>query len=295
MTDTPLTLFRSQLGILLSADATELSETDRLEMVKSAVEQYTQDKPDTRTEDVPGDGGRYYILQTILDLWSEGFSHVTKIEYPAADVSTDETPVHLEDDDYVDNYWAEVAGEQTRHLYMHAHAPAATEEMRITYTLPWQWAAAATTTDVAQAAHGLAVDDYIYLVGSTWTLATDFRQATGRVTAVADDGNFTYGDLVLNAPVQDFFAICHLAACYSCRAIATKYASATDTTITADSTAHTSRSAEFANRAEDYCSLYLRHMGLLPDAKTIQATSQFVQWETSPNWPASRQYIFHRS
>ena len=290
---TPLTLYQTQLVYLLSNDATELSSAAQLEMIKSAMETFSRDRPDKRSEDVSGDGGRYYALATILDQWVERFSRVAQVEYPAADISADETPVYLSNEDWDQDYWAEAAGVQTRYLRFPAHAPAATEEMRITYTVPWAWTASSTTTAVAQVAHGLAVDDYIVLSGSDWVTTTDARGATARVTAVADVDNFTYGLLQSNAPTGDFYAICHLAACLSCRAIATKYASATDTTINADSTAHGTRSDNFAARAEDFCQMYLRHMGLSSEAAPSKSGSSFVAWEVGPDWPANRRYIFH--
>lgn len=290
---TPLTLYQTQLVYLLSNDATELSSAAQLEMVKSAMEQYSRDKADTRAEDVTGAGTRYYALATILDQWSERFSQVTQVEYPAASIASDETPVYLEPEDWDDNYWAEASGVQTRYLRFPSHQPASTETMRITYTVPWAWSAATSTTAVAQVAHGLSVDDYIVLSGSDWVATTDARGATAQVVTVVDVDNFTYGLLQSNAPVGDFYAICNLAACHSCRAIATKYASATDTTINADSTAHSSRSAEFAARAKDFCDAYLRHMGLLTEAAPSKSGSQFVQWPVGPDWPAGRRSIFH--
>lgn len=292
---TPLTLYQAQLVHLLSNDATELSSAGQLEMIKSAMEVYSQDRADTRTEDVAGAGVRYYALETILDQWKERVSLVTQVEYPAASIALDETPVYLNNEDFDDNYWAEAAGVQTRYVRFKAHQPAATETMRITYTVPWLWSASATTVAVAQAAHGLAVDDYIVLSGTDWVKTTDYRGAAAQVTAVADAGNFTYGLLECNAPAPDFFAICNLAACHSCRAIAAKYASASDTTISADSTSHSSRSSMYAARAKDFCDMYLRHMGLLTEAAPAKSGAQFVTLELGPDWPAGRRSIFHNT
>lgn len=132
-----LQTFRAQVDYLITADDDILSEDARDEMIKAAVERYSRDAPDTQTDDVTGDGGRFYSVATELASWSEGFSRVTEIEYPAATIASDETPIYLEPEDWRDDYWADAAGTQTRYLYLPNHSPAATETMRITYTIPY--------------------------------------------------------------------------------------------------------------------------------------------------------------
>lgn len=291
-----LAVFLSQVNEQIRASTDELTTAARYEMIKAAVEEYSRDRPEERTEDVAGDGGRYYVLTTELDRWSEGFSIVKEIQYPAPTIASDEQPIYLDEDDWDDNYIAESGGVQTRHLYLPNHSPAATETMRITYTLPYIWVAGSNTTDANQVGHGLSVDDYVYLSGSDYVASEDVRQATHRVTAVAGADDFTIGPLVVDVPQQDFFAVCNLAACICCRAIAVGYASSTDTTINADSTAHTSRSTEFAQRAKELCAAYDSHMGIGQDreSKTTPANA-WVHWETGPDWPAGRRYVFRRN
>lgn len=292
-----LTVFKAQVDEMIQASVDEISTAARYEMIKAAVERYSRDRPQERTEDVAGDAGKYYVLGTSLDYWSDGFSYVQDIQYPAPTLASDEQPVYLENNEWDQEYWAELAGVQTQYLYLPNHAPAATETMRITYTLPYQWVAGSSTTAVNQVGHGLSVDDYIYLVGSTWTKLDDVRTATNQVTVVADADNFTHAPLVIDTPQQDFFALCNLAACICCRSISVRYASSTDTTINADSTAHTTRSSEFASRAKDLCGAYNLHMGLggEGDGSTVAPAGEWVRWENAPDWPAGRQYVFRRN
>lgn len=133
---TALTVFTTQLGYLLaSVDTNKLSSAAQQALVKAAVEQYSRDRPDSETDDVTGDAGRYYAVATALTAWIEGFSHITAIEYPAATIASDEAPTYLEPEDWREDYWAS----DVRYLYLPRHAPAATETMRITYTVPYGW------------------------------------------------------------------------------------------------------------------------------------------------------------
>jgi hypothetical protein len=85
------------------------------------------------TVDVSGDGGNYYGIVAALTSWSEGFSQILAIEYPAPTVASDEAPVYLDPEDWDDDYW----DGSTRYLYLPNHAPAAADAMRIRYTTPY--------------------------------------------------------------------------------------------------------------------------------------------------------------
>jgi len=149
------------------------------------------------------------------------------------------------------------------------------------------------TASYIQAGHGFAVNDYVYLDGSTWTRAAEQRIATHKVTAVALDGN-SFTGAVLEASVKppDFFAVCNLAAGLCCEAIAGKYSRTSDTTINADSVNHVSKAGEFARRAKELIALYEKHVG--GDAATgNRPAAAFVDMDTAPGWPAGRQYLFH--
>jgi len=186
-----LSVFRAQVDALLTADDDIFSQLNRDRQMQAAVERYSRDAPDTQTDDVDGDGGKYYDVATDLTSWVEGFSRITEIEYPAATIASDETPVYLELEDWREDYWVDVSGTQTRYLYLPNHAPAATEVMRITHTVPWPCTASTSTTAVNQNSHGFLKNDYVYLSGSTWYKVDDIRNGTHQVTVVTDVDNFT--------------------------------------------------------------------------------------------------------
>jgi hypothetical protein len=123
----------AQVDFIISADDDELSKDARIALLESAIERYSHDLPDMVTEDITGDGGNYYAVATALTSWSEGFSRILTIEYPAPTVASDEAPVYLEPDDWTDDYW----DGSTRYLYLPNHAPAATDAMRVRYTAPY--------------------------------------------------------------------------------------------------------------------------------------------------------------
>lgn len=114
-----------------------LSQDNMTEYIKAALEAYSGDRPDDITADVTGDGGKYYPIATALTGWAEDFSQVVSIEYPAATVASDEAPQMLEPDDWQDDYWFD----DDRYLYLPNHSPAATETLRIRYTVPYEFAA----------------------------------------------------------------------------------------------------------------------------------------------------------
>lgn len=144
---TALTTFQTQVDLLINADNDEFAAASRQAEIKHAVEAYSGDKPLEVSTDVTGDAGNYYPLtgvSAVLTSWSEGFSRVVSIEYPAATVASDETPVMLEPRDWDDDYWA--GG--VRYLRLPNHAPTATEKLRVRYTAPYVWTASAVDTPV---------------------------------------------------------------------------------------------------------------------------------------------------
>jgi hypothetical protein len=290
----PLSLFLAQVDNLISADDDELSKLARYRMIKSAVERYSTDAPDTYYEDEVGDAGKYYKLTgtgAVLANWVEGFSRISSIEYPAATVASDEAPNYLEPEDWRDDYYFSAE----RYLYLPNHTPAATETMRIGFTIPYTWTASATTQAVTQTSHGFVVGDYVYEQNDKFHKSIDARIATHIITA-KDTNTFTAALLQTNIPVGDFFALCNLAAGMCCQAISAKYSRTNDPTINADSVGHTTRAGEFSRRAKDFIGLYERHLGISGGengAKITQAAGDFVDFDTAPGWPSNRGYIFH--
>jgi len=293
-----LSEFLTQLMNMVPEADTELAAIIRNQLCKQAVMDYSRDRPDTVASDVTGDGGKYYPINTTnLASWSDEFSRISTIEYPAAVVASDETPVYLENDDYDQDYYA--GG--VRYLWLPNHAPASTETIRITYTAPYLWSVGTTTTAVVQASHGFSVNSYVYQNSAgTWVSAgtgtTANLLATHRVTAVADSGNFTAKILAVSVPEADFFAICNRAACLVCQAIAERFARTSDSSIAADSVNHTTRSELFRRQAKEFCDLYAEHLGLASaqaDAERNQGLAEFVDLDTQPLWPTGREFLFH--
>lgn len=229
-----LTVLTAQLNALLATDSNEMSEIDRERMVKTAVERYSHDAPEKITEDVSGDGGKYYAISGLAS-WIEGFSQVASIQYPAKAVSADEQPQYLEPEDWDDDYRD---GSNVRYLYFPNHAPASGESARVTYT---------TTYQLSSEAYAI--------------------------------------------PPGDFFAVCNLAAHFSCMALATKYARTNDTSINADSVDHGGRSGRFLEAARRFERSYLEHMDMTgSDASKERPAGEFVDWDTMPS--PNRRYLF---
>lgn len=132
---TALTVFNAQVDILIETDTDIIASADVDAAVKAAVERYSRDAPYEETDDVSGDAGKYYAVATAMTNWKEGFSRITRIQYPAPTIASDESPVDLDAEDWVDDYWAS----DVRYLFLPNHAPAATETMRITFTRPYLW------------------------------------------------------------------------------------------------------------------------------------------------------------
>lgn len=122
----------TQVDYLLAANDNELATAARTAQIESAIERYSRDVPEEITADVVGDAGKYYPVAANLTSWSEGFSRILTIEYPAQAVSSDETPQYITG--WNDNYRD---GSNVRYLFLPGHAPAATDTMRITYTAPY--------------------------------------------------------------------------------------------------------------------------------------------------------------
>lgn len=286
----PLPVLLAQVDNILSADNNELPELARLRQVKAAVEQYSTDRPDTLTADITGDGGRYYEIVANLPGWVEGLSRIVAIEYPAEAVSADQDPVYLEREDWRDDYYVGA----TRYLYLRAHAPAATDTMRVTYTAAYRWTAnTGVTTSVSQTAHGFSEDDYIYKAASgIWFEADDASLATHQVAASPTTDAFVAEALEADVPGAHFFAVCHLAAAYCCEAIAVKYARTSDSTISADAVDHGGRSERFRQRARDLRKLYQEMANMQGDDAGPQAAGAFVDWDTTPG-RRFRRYLTH--
>jgi hypothetical protein len=236
---------------------TEMIQLARERMVKQALSKFSKDSPDYYTEDLSGNGTRYYDL-SLLASFVTGISRVTRIQFPAPTIASSEVPTDLDLQDWDDNYRLE----STRYLYLPNHEPAATQAMRITYTMPYVWSVSSTTTDVAQVGHGLSVDDYVINRSGTWAAVSTMRTATHQVSAVTDEDNFTAKIIQVNIDQEDFYAVSSLGASFCCTNIAAYYSSIGDTHIGSSLSNMRTKSVEYARRSEEYLKIYEQHVGI---------------------------------
>ena len=110
------------------------SSADLTPAIRSALARYSHDAPQQVISEFAGNGGQYYGLLASLTLFKEGFSSILGINYPAAVIATNDTPVVL--DPKLD--WmilpVNVATVRTLELYLPNHKPTASELVRIAYT-----------------------------------------------------------------------------------------------------------------------------------------------------------------
>lgn len=293
-----LSTFAVQLLNTVPEADTELTAIIRNQHIKQAVADYGRDKPLITVSDVTGDAGKYYSL-TALTSWSETFSQVRSIQYPAPTIASDETPIYLDSADYDQDY---LSG-GVRYLWLPNHAPAATETIRIAYTSLYSWSAGTITTSVSQASHGFSLNDYVYQdddVNETWLAAgagSSNLLATHQVTTVTDTDNVVVTELCVNVPTVDFFAIVNKAACIVCQALAERFSRASDSLIRADSVNHISKAGEFANRAKEYCKMYDAHIkatgGDSAGDGNVDGYAEFVDLDISPMFPTGRRFLHH--
>lgn len=289
-----LTVLLAQVDDILSADNNELSQLARYRHIKAALSQYSEHAPDEITDDLAGDGGKYYAMAG-LSTFLEDFSRVLQVEYPAYAISSDNQPQLLDSDDWNADYRD---GSNARYLYFPNHTPSATETIRIKHTASHSWEASSQSSSVASTGHGFSVNDYIYQKSGTWK-STESEIATHRVTAVADVDNFTVAILQTDIPPSNFYAFCQLCASLCCESIAVKYSRTSDSTINLDGVDHPSRAQNFRMRAKELFSMYAQHMGIAfgKDGRLISESSHagtaFVKWDTSPEYPRGRRYLYH--
>jgi hypothetical protein len=115
----------------LLADATTLDNA-----ISAAVAKYQTDRPRLVTADVTGNGTPYYVLVgtgALLASWSDQFSVIERIEYPAEAVGADYVPTYLSRQD---DWHEEYRDASKTYLRLRTVSPSASETLRITYTAP---------------------------------------------------------------------------------------------------------------------------------------------------------------
>lgn len=103
-----------------------IGEPEIIKAIGQAMKTHSRHRPREIPEDVDGDGGFEYALAD-LEFWTEGFSTVKQVEYPVDD--TDADPDILLEEEW--SIYKKPAGTYLRFL---EDEPAATEDIRITYT-----------------------------------------------------------------------------------------------------------------------------------------------------------------
>lgn len=145
MTTFSIEQFLQTVNVMIKASDTneDLSSADVKNRIRDAVQQYGAELPDVVTEDESGDGGIFYAISALAS-WSEGFSSILQIEYPAQTIASDNQPTFLEDDDFDSDYWDGA----TRYIRFINVTPAATETFRVRYTAPYVFANTPETVDI---------------------------------------------------------------------------------------------------------------------------------------------------
>jgi hypothetical protein len=106
-------------------DAGKLTDPgDYYRNITAALARYSRHRPAVAVEDIDGDGTHEYDLPLG---WVEEFSTITSIEYPLGDLPA----TLMEPEDF--EVYRKPAGNVLRLI---ADAPAASEEFRVTYTIP---------------------------------------------------------------------------------------------------------------------------------------------------------------
>jgi len=230
-----LTEFNGNVDDLIQ-DAAEVLKPGTINaMIWSALQKYSKDAPDEDVVEITGDGGQYYAI-TSLTNWSEGFSKIRAVEYPAATLASDEQPQMLESDD-----WAIFEDATAKYLYLPNHSPDATEKVRVWYTVPYTFSGSPEAVDL---------------------------------------------------PVEDFYAVCLLAASYCCDVLSTYYATHVDVQDGRLAVKRDKVSDKYEARAQKYLGLYLKHKGLPLDGRP-KAAGAIGEWDVKPS--GSREYVFHPS
>jgi len=138
---TALTEFNAQVDVELSGVSdTEFASDSRDAMIKKALERYARDRPGEPTDDIDGDGGRYYALSG-LDGWDDDFSGIVKVEWDAKAVSEDDVPAYLEDDDFG------IYDDGTNKYVVFAWKLQSGKAARVKYTVPYAFSGSPKAVD----------------------------------------------------------------------------------------------------------------------------------------------------
>jgi len=298
-----LTQFKTKVGEILQDDAGKLTATEVADFIQEAIKQYSKHRPREIVRDITGTGAYDYVIATYLTAWIKGFSIIKSIEYPA----DQRDPEYIEEDDY--KIYEKETGQILRFLN---DTPLTTEKIRILYTALHILAEATVTITIASpavityAGHKLKPGDAVKFA-TTGALPTGLKAGTiyyvilEGLTANAFEVSATQGGSAINTsgtqsgahtcqintiPESDEDAIANLVASLCSEALASAYAHMTDSTITADSVDHKSKSQEFAARAKAKKKIYMDFLGIKEGE--VPPVSHTKDWDVNFPWGEDR-------
>ncbi len=300
-----LTQFKTRVDEIVQDDAAKLTTTEKANYLLEAIKQYSKHRPREIVRDITGTGAYDYAVATYLTSWVKGFSIIKSIEYPA----DKRTPVYLEESDD----WIIYEKETGQILRLINDTPATTEVIRVLYTALHILVDATVTISIASPAvisyadHKLKPGDAVKFATTgalpTGLVAgTTYYVITAGLTANAFEVAATQGGAAINAsgtqsgaqsvqvntiPASDEDAIANLAASFCSEALASAYAHMIDSTITADSVDHKSKSQEFAARAKAKKRIYMDFLGI-KEGEVVPAVSVTKDYDINYPWGDDR-------
>lgn len=155
MAATALSVLKAQVDRLIKMpnSPTVLDDATVQEGIKDAVADYSRVRPKVYTEEFAGADTYYYALGTTLSHWDDDFSQILQVEYPAADVSDDETPTVLD----ADHDWEIYRTSDAVYLRFITVQPTSSYNVRVVYTAPRTWSTDADPTVDIPSNHFYAV------------------------------------------------------------------------------------------------------------------------------------------
>jgi hypothetical protein len=145
MTSYALTAFATSVQTMIQgSDADyDLSAADLQAIVRAALAKYSQDLPDVITEDETATGSAYFSLAGLAS-WSEGFSRIVNIEYPAAVIASNTEPTYLDPGQYDETYQVGTL----KYVRFIGVTPTSGQTIRFHYTAPYAFAGSPSAVDI---------------------------------------------------------------------------------------------------------------------------------------------------
>ena len=300
-----LTQFKTRVGEILQDDAGKLTATEIANNLQEALKTYSKHRPRTIIKEITGDGTYDYSITTHLIAWIKGFSIIESIEFPA----NEQTPEYLDD-----NAWMILEKQIGEYIRFLEDTPSATETIRVAYTALHILIDATVTISIATPGVVSYVDHKLE-AGTPIKFATTGALPTGLtagvtyyviiagLTANAFEVSATPGGAAVNTsgtqsgvqsvqvntiPASDEDAVANLAASLCSGALASAYAQTGDSTITADSVDHKSKSEQYAARAREQKKVYLNHIGIKEGESEVSPASVVKDLDVDYPWGGDR-------